>query len=405
MSYLSLIKSLPELLSQPSGIATVASLGLHGVLWVLLPVLPLASKTTEAEIQQPVQLVELTPAEINRLPNFATPQISLPPLPKSNNLYPPLPPLQSSNSLPSLGAPFPSSSSLFAPPPSISFAPSTALPPPVMFPPPPTTRIDIPDTPAPPRQNSRPTITFQPQPGLDELQRNSQLTVEPNELPDLQAADPSAADLFPQTAPPSDPATTEPASNTTEPAAQPTAIPETQPSETPTPQPNQTPPPTEQAANPAVPTDRAAKIPEAAIAQLRASQERYRELYTFNPAGTTAEEVTSNIETWSQQALEAAGKEWKPLEVPPTYPEAACPKKLEGKAVFGVLVDAEGKIIDAPVLVQSTGYNLLNQQAQNDVAAYEFPATGEKQPYLVTLPFTYSGDACANAPIEPAPAS
>ena len=404
MSYLSLIKSLPEMLRQPTGIATVASLGVHGVLWVLLPILPLASKTTEAEVQKPVQLVELTPAEINRLPNFATPQISLPPLPKSNNLYPPLPPLQSSNSLPSLGSPFPSSSSLFAPPPSISFAPSPALPFPAQLPPPPPiTRIDIPDNPAPPRQNSRPTITFQPQPGLDELQRNSQLTVEPNQLPDLQAANPSADDLLPQAAPPSEPSTTEPASETVEPEAQPSETPTT--STTPAPQPDQTPPPTEQAAAPAAPTDRSAKIPEAAIAQLRASQERYRELYTYNPAGTTAEEVTSNIETWSQQALEAAGKEWKPLEITPTYPEAACPRKLKGNAVFGVLADAEGKIVDAPVLVQSTGYNLLNAQAKNDVAAYTFPATGEQQPYLVTLPFTYSDDACANVPIEPAPVS
>jgi hypothetical protein len=402
MSYLSLVKSLPEFLRQPTGIATVASIGLHGVLWVMLPILPLASKTTEAEVQKPVQLVQLTPAEINRLPNFATPQISLPPLPKSNNLYPPLPPLQSSNSLPSLGSPFPSNSPLFAPPPSISFAPSTALPPPMMFPPP-TTRIEIPDNPAPPRQNSRPTISFQPQPGLDELQRNSQLTVDPNELPDLQAANPSADDLLPQATPPSEPNTPAPDSETVESEAQPSETPTT-PATT-TPQPNQTPAPIEQAAAPAVPTDRAAKIPEEAIAQLRAAQERYRELYTYNPSGTTAEEVTSNIETWSQQALEAAGKEWKPLEITPTYPEAACPRKLKGNAVFGVLADAEGKIVDAPVLVQSTGYNLLNAQAKNDVAAYKFPATGEQQPYLVTLPFTYSSDACANAPVEPAPVS
>src|SRR6476646_11174225 len=101
MSYGSFLKSLPQALRQPTGIATIASLGVHGLLWIVLPILPLASKTTESEAQRSVQLVELTPAEQSRLPSFATPQLSLPHLPKTTNLFPSLPSLQSSNSLPS----------------------------------------------------------------------------------------------------------------------------------------------------------------------------------------------------------------------------------------------------------------------------------------------------------------
>src|SRR6478672_4656810 len=197
MSYWSFIKSLPEVLRQPSGIATIASVGFHGLLWVILPVLPLSSKTTESEAQRPVQLVELTPAEQSRLPSFATPQLSLPPLPKTTNLFPSLPSLQSSNSLPSTSS-SPYNLPLFASPPtSFSFSPSLPLPAPVGVP---LTQIPIPDTPPPPPASSQPprlTGEFQERPGLDLLQQNSQ-ALQSQQLPQLEGASPGAiASSFP----------------------------------------------------------------------------------------------------------------------------------------------------------------------------------------------------------------
>ncbi|MBD2123851.1 TonB family protein [Trichocoleus sp. FACHB-262] len=402
MSYWSLIKSLPEVLRQPSGIAAIASVGVHGLLWVVLPVLPLSSKTTESEAQRPVKLVELTPAEQGRLPSFATPQLSLPPLPKTTNLFPSLPSLQSSNSLPSSSS-SPYNLPLFAPPPSgFSFSPSVPLPAPLGLP---TTQIPIPDTPAPrisePAQSSRPTIAFQDQPGLDAIQQNSQALQSQNlpQLPQLEASAPETINFPPTDLSPSEPGT---------PQSQP---PSNSPEQTAPPATTQAPPPeTEQAAAPNTPPPapgpRPDKIPAEAIARLREAQQRQQELYAFDATDTKPEAANNNLKTWSQKASEfkqaanAQGEIWKKFDLTPNYPVEACPRKLEGPTVFGVLVDTDGKIVDEPVLIQSSGYRLLNRKAEEAVRTYEFEQTGEPEAYLVNLPFTYSSDACAAAPAE-----
>jgi len=75
MSYSTMLQSLPaplrSLLHEPTYIAAIASVGVHGLLWVVLPHLPLsAGQPTEAEIQRQVGLVELTPEELARVPQF-----------------------------------------------------------------------------------------------------------------------------------------------------------------------------------------------------------------------------------------------------------------------------------------------------------------------------------------------
>lgn len=54
------------------------SLGMHGLLWVIVPLLPSAGDRTEDEVQRPVELVELGPAEQDRLPDFLTDDIRFP---------------------------------------------------------------------------------------------------------------------------------------------------------------------------------------------------------------------------------------------------------------------------------------------------------------------------------------
>jgi len=94
MSYASLIK-MSATLRQPIGLAVLSSIGIHGLLWSVLPVLPLESKQV-SESQRTVGLIELTPAEQSRLPQFAPPPSTnelseLPPLPPATSELPPLP--------------------------------------------------------------------------------------------------------------------------------------------------------------------------------------------------------------------------------------------------------------------------------------------------------------------------
>lgn len=78
MSYVSLLKNIPEFLSQPTGIAAVASLGIHGAIALLLPIVPMDSKPKqETSSKSSVGLVELSQAEQSRLPQPGVPQPSL----------------------------------------------------------------------------------------------------------------------------------------------------------------------------------------------------------------------------------------------------------------------------------------------------------------------------------------
>ncbi|MBD2567003.1 hypothetical protein [Anabaena lutea] len=69
MSYVSLLKNIPEILSQPTGIAAIASLGIHGAIALIVPLMPVDSnKSSTTDSSKVVGLMELSPADQNRLP-------------------------------------------------------------------------------------------------------------------------------------------------------------------------------------------------------------------------------------------------------------------------------------------------------------------------------------------------
>ena len=120
MSYVSLLKNIPEFLSQPTGIAVLASLGIHGAIAFLLPLAPVDSKPKQQVASaKPVGLVELNQAEQKRLPQASTPQVALqpvplqpqvPPLPSFANQQATLPPLPPASSTQLILPPLPKSS-------------------------------------------------------------------------------------------------------------------------------------------------------------------------------------------------------------------------------------------------------------------------------------------------------
>ncbi|AFY58741.1 Gram-negative bacterial tonB protein [Rivularia sp. PCC 7116] len=76
MSYVSVLKNIPEFLSQPAGIAAIASVGIHGAIAFILPLMPVDSKPKEKASPASVGIMELSEAEQNRLPQSRGPQIS-----------------------------------------------------------------------------------------------------------------------------------------------------------------------------------------------------------------------------------------------------------------------------------------------------------------------------------------
>ncbi len=81
MSYVSVLKNIPEILTQPTGIAAIASLGLHGAIALIVPLIP--SKPSQPEdttSSKAVGLLELSPADQRRLPQTSdTSKVSLQP--------------------------------------------------------------------------------------------------------------------------------------------------------------------------------------------------------------------------------------------------------------------------------------------------------------------------------------
>ena len=120
MSYVSLLKNIPEFLSQPTGIAAIASLGIHSAIAFVLPMVPMDSKPKqEPSSKSSVGLVELSQAEKSRLPQPGTPQLSLQPLQPPTPVLPQVPPMNLANQsippLPPIPA-SPSSTDLILPP-------------------------------------------------------------------------------------------------------------------------------------------------------------------------------------------------------------------------------------------------------------------------------------------------
>lgn len=195
MSNSSLIQTLPDAWRSSSGLAALASLGVHGLLFVLSPFVSLNSPPEQ--LPENVPVVALTPEEQSRLPQGIPPtnqatipstgitQGDLPPLPSSGQVYqtdnlPPLPPTPSF-----LPPPPPINTPTYQYPISSSLPPSQIPTVPVPLPPPPQNSSSI----------SQYPIAQLPQPQPNQNTKPDQSPLPPN--PPLKSNLPSTTGLKP----------------------------------------------------------------------------------------------------------------------------------------------------------------------------------------------------------------
>ncbi|CCH66174.1 hypothetical protein RINTHH_190 [Richelia intracellularis HH01] len=126
MSYASIFKNVPDVLSQPAGMAAIASIGIHGAIAFILPLMPIDYKPKPVRLSKAVGVLQFSRSEQQRLPktsiapkvalqtqiptpniNYTSPKlITLPPIPSNSSTLPILPQLPKStfndptNSLP-----------------------------------------------------------------------------------------------------------------------------------------------------------------------------------------------------------------------------------------------------------------------------------------------------------------
>ncbi|HEY9690778.1 MAG TPA: energy transducer TonB [Oculatellaceae cyanobacterium] len=370
MSYFPSSQNLPELLLNPSAIAVVVSIGIHGLLALSLPTLSADSKEEEQNIRRSVEVVALTPTEQARLPQTT----SLPPLTTNTQPLPLTPPLTSLPVVPLL-------------PPSGNYSSNIPL---IRLPP-----ISRNDT-LPPVSPLRPRPLIIQIPQERRLQPRRQFKIDDRPF--------FANREFPQ---PDVRETEAPRSENSEPKTevQPDNSSQPQVIDT-TPEPQSTPEPTPVAQQPQ---------PEP-----QASIDPSQQQITRDETGTSDEAGRNNLIAWATKTrnpqdqdlgqsfvdlLEKLRKGEAPIiSLSPAYPKAACPNKLAGAAVMGVLVDAKGQLAEEPFLIKSSGYAIFNQIAQEALKVYQFQNNiGKTQPYIVDVKFEYDSKLCSEPTPSPTP--
>ncbi|MEP0911020.1 energy transducer TonB [Leptolyngbya sp. GB1-A1] len=338
-------KNAQQWLKHPAVWSGIVSVGAHGLLFALLPLLPSdALRENPPDLQRSVDLVELTPEEQQRLPEFSNelpvelPSIAQTPSQSPSDLFTTLPPL-SNETLPPIAPSF------------INPLPLPSFP---IFPilPPSRTPLQIPAPTVPPNPPASPLRSPSPE------------------------ASPSAA-ASPQPSP-------SPASDAPAPDA--SSAPESPPTAENPPAPSQ-PSPSE---------------------QLIARQQELRQLYTYNPEGTSNESALQSDTDWLKQVTDSLGENWdedaqenldrdKIVEIAGVYPRAACIRRLSASVILGVMVDGEGKLLEEPVppaILRSSGYAVFNQLAVEAAAAHAFEAAEKPLPYRVLVKFEPSNEVC-----------
>jgi hypothetical protein len=84
------------------------------------------------------------------------------------------------------------------------------------------------------------------------------------------------------------------------------------------------------------------------------------------------------------------------------YPATACSRQLAGTAVYGVTVDAQGRISSEPQLIKSAGFPIFNQQGAGEVRSTRFNnPSGESRIYQVRVSFAPNPEVCRGAIANP----
>ncbi|MBD2258471.1 hypothetical protein [Pseudanabaena sp. FACHB-2040] len=355
-------KSGLAVLRQPAALAAVLSVGVHGVLFGAAPrfsSLGMAALggTEELSEQRNVPLIELTPDEQNRLPDFSSSAYSLFPGSGSPDSFELLPVPRSTTPISPISPPPTGDNSFSALPPNpFAIGMSPYIPP------------------SRPSITSLPPVVRQPSPSR------------PTPAPGVAQPKPSGAtpDTAPSTPTDSTPTAQSPGRNTpTEPGAE-ALLP---------------PPESNGSANsPTEPLIAAGPEGSGQGTPDRRDLSDQLQALAYNATGTTSEEAAAARQAWIASAqtqsavpdLDMTGSS----EVEITYEGRVClsPEPVDG--LIGVLVQPDGTLGDDPALLKSTGYRFLNEQAASAIAASDFPESAAPVAYEITVKVNYDSESC-----------
>ncbi|GAB4157826.1 MAG: hypothetical protein Fur0046_37520 [Cyanobacteria bacterium J069] len=139
------------------------------------------------------------------------------------------------------------------------------------------------------------------------------------------------------------------------------------------------------------------------------------ELFAYNEQGTQRDQANLVYLSWFEQTgLEIPDPDAvRPQTVAVELPLNACLLRLEldeddvPSAVVGVVVDADGKQVEQPTILRSSGYGILNADAIAVVRTRAIEnTTGATRPYLFEIQYSQENERCPDLPASsPTPAS
>ena len=365
-----------------TGIAILASLGIHGLLWAVLPGLTV-SQADKLPSERTINLVDLSPQEQSRLPQVSNPaDNTLPAFASELTALPPLPPTPpyQTSVMPPVQLP-PGSTPVYNTPQNSAPAPQTFQGP---VPPPPPTNTSFLASPynnPSNSPNSYPILSGSP----------ASPFIRPANIDQPNLA------LTPGTFSPDDEIA----------------------SATPSPEQSLQPGP----ANQPTPATRSMSRPELAAA-LRGQQSRSNQPTPPNTRSMSRQEIAAALRgqnrNLSNERLQEPTIEQDNLdkytvaraEVQKKYPGVgikqirrkltSCDRALDDLAVVSVVVNPQGKRLSEPVLITPPRRANLTL-AQNDVRNYGFTKTGKTTNYIFRVEFDYIASKCAQVKPTPTP--
>ncbi len=408
-----------------TGVALLGSLGIHGLLWVVLPGLTIDSQTDKSPAQRTIGLVDLSPQEQSRLPQVPSPaDNNLPPFASQLTELPPLPPAPpyQTSVIPPLQLP-PGSAPIYNNIPYQSSVPPQTFRVPLPPPPSNTSFPPIPYENLPSSPNNYP-LPSPPQAPPFVLPSNNGLPNIPLS-PDRSLPAEDVATATPAPAPAPAPPTQNPDTSTLNPPTEANKLPERgkqellamresmrnnfPPTTATPPSANTTSSMSRQEIVTALRGNRS--NPATPSANTTSSMSR-QEIVTAlrgnrNPSNELSEDTKialDNLEKFKQQQAAIQAQNPDVVTKPPIRRKlTTCDRAIDGDiAVVGVVVNPEGKRLSEPNLITKKGKPDITQ-AQNYVRDYEFAKTGKTTNYNFRLEFDYVARKCTQAKPTPAP--
>jgi hypothetical protein len=343
------LEKMMQLMRDPFALAVLASLGIHGLVWAGLPLLPMA-KPEDFNPKETVGVVELSPTEQLKLPDFANPSVGLPPVKKQTKAS---------------RDPFKPSLTIKTPPNPSLFDNSSLYNIPILPPPPPVPFLSLNDLPPIPN-NQSPVIRVRPQ------IKHRSITLKTPSPPTIPA-------------PP------------TEGASTPQLSPARSEKLTP-----------EQLS--ALMADARQRLESRG----QENRELFAYNKANTTEGEVRQNIGSFSKVALNLSQGNIENDQNSLNIQKTitdlYPKEACPSKLKGNAVVAVLVQPDGKLAMAPdgkeplppTVIQSSGYTFLNKFAVDTISKRTFEKGDKYRIMLFPFQFEPLDAVCNGAPEKPA---